>query len=136
MPLKAVETVFAPDSSGFSTSRFVRCYEEKYGTERSGHDWVKAHAIIGTKTNIVTAVEIADRDANDSPFFKPLVERTAQNFTVKDLGELSPENWEAFHRTVVLPNVVPERKPGRYAVSVRKRAHRSAHAFSGNDHNR
>jgi len=46
-----------------------------------------------------------------------------QNFTVKDLGQLSREDWEAFHRTVVVPNVDPERRRGQYAVSVRKRAH-------------
>jgi transposase len=85
LPLKAVETVFAPDSTGFSTSRFVRWFDEKYGTERSGHDWVKAHAICGVKTNIVTAVEIAGRDANDCPMFKPLVETTAVNFNVKEV---------------------------------------------------
>src|SRR5207237_8490250 len=43
LPLRSVETVFAPDSTGFSTSRFTRWYDEKYGCERSGHDWVKAH---------------------------------------------------------------------------------------------
>jgi len=32
LPLKTVETVFAPDSTGFSTSRFVRWNDEKYGT--------------------------------------------------------------------------------------------------------
>jgi hypothetical protein len=73
LPLNAVETVFAPDSTGFSTSRFVRWFDEKYSVHRSGHDWVKAHAICGVKTNIVTAVEIAGRDAGDSPMFKPLV---------------------------------------------------------------
>src|SRR5499433_2647775 len=46
-----------------------------------------------------------------------------RNFTVKDLGQLSRENWQAFHRTVVVPNVDPERKRGQYAVSVRKGAH-------------
>jgi transposase len=96
LPLKSVETVFAPDSTGFSTCRFIRWYDEKYGVERSGHDWVKCHAICGTKTNIVTAVEIAGRDANDCPFFKPLVETTAKNFSVKevpaDKGYLSNEN--------------------------------------------
>jgi transposase len=85
LPLKAVETVFAPDSTGFSTSRFVRWFDEKYGVERSGHDWVKAHAMCGVKTNIVTAVEIAGRDAGDSPMFKPLVEKTAENFAVKEV---------------------------------------------------
>src|SRR6185436_11833671 len=84
-PLSLFETAFAPDSTGFSTSRFVRWFDEKYGCERSRHDWVKAHAICGVKTNIVTAVEIGDRDAADSPFFKALVEKTAENFTVQEV---------------------------------------------------
>lgn len=99
LPLKTVETVFAPDSSGFSTSRFIRWYDEKYGVTRSGHDWVKAHAICGVKTNIVTAVTIEGRDAGDSPQFKPLVEATAAaGFTIKevpaDKAYLSHENLE------------------------------------------
>jgi transposase len=98
LPLKAVETTFAPDSTGFSSCRFVRWYDEKYGTERSGHDWVKAHAISGVKTNIVTSVEIAGREAADCPMFKPLVEATAENFNVKevpaDKAYLSRENLE------------------------------------------
>jgi transposase len=99
LPLKTVETTFAPDSTGFSTSRFVRWYDEKYGVERSGHDWVKAHAICGTKTNVLTAVTIEGRDAGDSPQFKPLVETTvASGFNVKevpaDKAYLSHDNLE------------------------------------------
>jgi transposase len=98
LPLRAVETVFAPDSTGFSTSRFVRWFDEKYGVHRSGHDWVKAHAICGVKSGIVTAVTIEHRDAADSPQFKVLVEKTAENFTVKavpaDKAYLSHENLE------------------------------------------
>jgi transposase len=98
LPLQAVETVFAPDSSGFSTSRFVRWFDEKYGVTRSGHDWVKAHAICGVKTNVITAVEILGREANDCPVFKALVQTTAQNFAVKevpaDKAYLSRENLE------------------------------------------
>jgi transposase len=85
LPLRAIETVFAPDSSGFSTSRSVRWYDQKYGVQRSGHDWVKAHIMTGVKTNVVTAVEIHDRDAADSPQFKPLLATTAKNFTVKEV---------------------------------------------------
>jgi transposase len=96
LPLRAVETHFAPDSTGFSTSRHVRWHDEKYGVERSSRDWVKAHAICGVKTNIVTAVEIAGRDAGDCPMFKPLVEKTAESFTVKEVSAdkayLSHEN--------------------------------------------
>lgn len=98
LPLRAVETSFAPDSSGFSTSRFVRWYDEKYGVERSGHDWVKVHLVTGTKTNVVTAVEIADRNAGDCPQFKPMIEATARNFTIREVSAdkayLSAENLE------------------------------------------
>jgi transposase len=101
LPLSMFETSFAPDSTGFSSSRFVRWFDEKYGCERSGHDWVKAHAVCGVKTNIVTAVEIGHRDAGDSPFFKPLLEATAENFTVKevpaDKAYLSHDNLALVH---------------------------------------
>jgi transposase len=98
LPLRAIETTFAPDSTGFSTSRFVKWVDEKYGSVRSVRDWVKAHCMAGTKTHVVTAVEIHDRDAADSPQFRPLVEKTAENFTIKevpaDKAYLSHENLE------------------------------------------
>jgi hypothetical protein len=56
----------------------------------------KAHAICGVPTNVVTHVIIEGREANDCPFFKPLVEKTAENFAVKevpaDKAYLSHEN--------------------------------------------
>jgi transposase len=110
LPLKAVESVFAPDSTGFSTSRFVRWYDEKYGVQRSGKDWVKAHAICGVKTNVVTHVVIEGRDTGDCPQLKRLVEKTAENFTVKevpaDKGYLSKENFavtEGLGATAYIP---------------------------------
>src|SRR5207248_1488367 len=39
----------------------------------------------GTKTNIVTSVEITGRYTDDSPQFKPLVAATAQNFCLRDV---------------------------------------------------
>ena len=46
-----------------------------------------------------------------------------QNYAVKDMAQLSAADWDAFHHTVVEPNTVADRKPGQYAVSVRKAAH-------------
>ncbi|HJT76411.1 MAG TPA: transposase [Gemmataceae bacterium] len=99
LPLATVETTFAPDSTGFSTSRFVRWYDEKYGIERSGKEWVKAHAICGVKTNICTSVEILDKNAADCPQFAPLVKATAAaGFDVQqvpaDKAYLSHDNLE------------------------------------------
>jgi transposase len=84
LPLKSVETDFSVDSSGFSTSRFVRWFDEKYGSIRQKCDWVKCHLACGVKTNVVSAVRIEDKNAADCPQFKPLMEATAQNFTVKE----------------------------------------------------
>lgn len=87
-PLSVVETDFAVDSSGFSTSRFVRWFDEKYGVQRSGRSWVKCHIACGVKTHVVTAVEILDKDAADCPQFAPLVNATAANFKI---GEVSAD---------------------------------------------
>lgn len=86
IPLKAVEIDFAVDSSGFSTSRFTRWYDKKYGRMREKADWVKAHIICGVKTNVVTAIEIGEQLANDSPFLVPLVNTTAKAFTVSEVS--------------------------------------------------
>jgi transposase len=99
LPLRAIERDFAPDSSGFSASRFVRWFDEKYGVERSGHDWVKVHIMTGVKTNIVTAIEIKGRDAGDSPILPELLKTTAKTFRIDevsaDKGYSSVENLEA-----------------------------------------
>jgi transposase len=99
LPLKTVESEFAVDSSGFSTSRFIRWYDAKYRLIKEEHDWVKAHIAVGVKTNVITAVRILDRDAADSPQFPPLIKDTAKNFTVKeasaDKAYGSLENVEA-----------------------------------------
>jgi hypothetical protein len=98
LPLRVVEMTFSPDSSGFCTSRFIRWFDIKYGITRQKAEWVKVHLLTGTRTNIVTAVEILDKDAADAPQFKPLVEATVVNFTVQEItadkGYLSNENLE------------------------------------------
>jgi transposase len=99
VPLRTIETDFAVDSSGFSTSRFVRWFDEKYGVHRTGHDWVKVHIMAGVKTNVVTSVEIRERSANDAPLFRPLVETTKKTFKVNEVSAdkaySSVENIEA-----------------------------------------
>jgi transposase len=99
LPLKAVETAFAVDSTGFMTSRFTRWFDKKYGTVKQEHDWVKTHIMCGVKTNVVTAVEIHGQHANDAPILPSLVASTVHNFNVKevlaDKGYSSARNHEA-----------------------------------------
>jgi transposase len=86
LPLRSVESDFAVDSSGFSTSRFVRWFDEKYGTVREKCEWVKCHLCCGVKTNVVTAVRIEDKNAGDSPQLAPLVKATAENFELREVS--------------------------------------------------
>jgi transposase len=98
-PLRAVETEFAPDSSGFATSRFVKWFDIKYGKTVQQQEWVKCHIMCGLKTNVVTAVEILDKNAADCPQFAGLLKTTAQNFDVQEVSAdsayLSAENVNA-----------------------------------------
>jgi transposase len=86
LPLKSVETDFAADSSGFSTSRFTRWFDIKYGTVKQKQDWVKCHLMCGVKTNIVTAVEIHGQWASDAKALPALVDATAQNFQIAEVA--------------------------------------------------
>lgn len=99
LPLKSLESSFACDSSGFSSSRFDRWYDHKHGGEKIQRAWVKAHIMCGVKTNVVTAVEIHGKNANDCPLLPPLLNTTAQRFTVDevsgDLGYSSESNLQA-----------------------------------------
>ena len=85
-PLKAVESDFAVDSSGFSTCRFDRWFDHKHGREKIEREWVKVHIACGVKTNVVTAVEIAGKRAADAPMLPKLVDSTAENFTIRELS--------------------------------------------------
>ena len=83
-PLACVESRFAVDSTGFGTVTYRRWYDHKYGREMKEHGWVKAHAMVGTHTNVVTAIRVTDSDANDSPELAPLVATTAKRFTMAE----------------------------------------------------
>ncbi len=85
LPLRAIETDFAVDASGFSTSRFVRWYDHRYGGERDGHGWLKVHLMVGVRTNVVTGIEIGGRYEHESPYFPILLEGTARNFRVENV---------------------------------------------------
>ena len=88
LPLAAIESDFAVDSSGFSTCRFFQWVKARYTNPQlmEKREWVKVHLMCGVKTNIVTALEISDRFAHDSPFFAPLLETTSQNFVMQEVS--------------------------------------------------
>src|SRR5215218_2941843 len=120
LPLASIEEDFAIDSSGLSTGVFQRWSEAKWGKVRTEfgdkvpnqvnrRDWLKIHITTGVKTNVVTAAEVTDALAGDSPYFKPLVEATAQNFTMRqvsaDRAYLSGDNMKVVVENHAMPYI-------------------------------
>jgi transposase len=85
-PLRAVETDFAIDSSGFATTTYNRWFDHKYGKERIKQTWVKTHLICGVKTHVVTSVEATPCESADNLQLPALVEKTAKTFTVNEVS--------------------------------------------------
>ena len=88
IPLRALESDFAVDSSGFTTTRFLRWHDEKHGIAQTKHrkEWLKAHVMVGTRTNVVTSVELSDWKGGDTTYFPPLVQSTAKSFDVVEVS--------------------------------------------------
>lgn len=99
LPLRAVETKFAVDSTGFGTTKYASWYDAKYNDIRAKQVWVKAHFMTGVKTNVVTSINIDHQDAGDSPQFPELVHKTADKFTIDEVSAdkayLSADNFDA-----------------------------------------
>lgn len=110
-PLKAVEENFAIDSTGFSTTSYVRYFDHKHGKDRRVKKWIKLHAAVGVKTNIMTAVRVTTDCEGDAPQMPGLVRTTAATFTNMkevsgDKAYLSNENLaaiESFGATPYIP---------------------------------
>lgn len=98
-PLQIVERDFAVDATGFSTSVYRRWYDHKYGREMKKHAWIKAHAMIGVVTNVITSVRVTEGAIHDGPELPELVKSTATNFEIRDVSAdkayLSHENLAA-----------------------------------------
>jgi transposase len=86
LPFVGVESTFAQDSTGFSTSTYARWFDHKWGKEQTKRQWVKLHAMTGTQTNIVTDANVTNLHGADSPQFIPLLRATAENFAISEVS--------------------------------------------------
>lgn len=108
-PLAAVESCFAADATGFHTSTYARWFDYKHNKDRKYQKWVKLHAMVGAKTNALTAVEVTEGNRNDSPEFAGLVKATASRFNMKEVSAdkayLGSENLEAIEAVGAVPYI-------------------------------
>ncbi len=86
LPFVGIEKDFAADSSGFTSSKYDRWFDYKWGKKKQKKNWLKAHLISGVKTNIVTGVTVTEGHKNDSPQLKSLVEQVAKNFDISEVS--------------------------------------------------
>ena len=85
-PLNTVETQFAADASGFSTSKFDRWYDAKWGKEKSQRKWLKAHILTGTRTNTVASIAITGSNVHDTVMFPELLDRASKQFKLSEVS--------------------------------------------------
>lgn len=120
-PLKAIESQFAVDATGFSTSVYDRWFDHKYGAAEGTRRqrWIKCHAMVGTITNVITSVEITESYVNDTTMLPDLVAATCKQFDVRevsaDKGYLSNQNLltiEAFGAQGFIPFKVDSQGKG------------------------
>lgn len=108
-PLKVVESNFAVDATGFATSVYARWYDHRYGREVREQTWVKAHAMVGVLTNVVTSVEVTEGHVNDCPQLPGLVAATAQRFKIAevsaDKGYVANRSLEAVEAVGAVPYI-------------------------------
>jgi len=105
--LRSVESQFAVDSTGFAFCRFDRWFDIKYNRRAIKQQWIKAHICCGTKTNVVTAIEIHERDTNDCPVLPSLVDTTAKNFDVKEVSADKAYSGGESHDAIAKVGAVP-----------------------------
>ena len=86
LPLRAVEHDFAIDSTAFATSVYHRWFDHKWNKMIKEATWVKAHALCGVKTNIITVAEATAGESADSKRFAPFVEATARHFSIHEVS--------------------------------------------------
>jgi transposase len=107
LPLAAVESDFAVDSSGFGTPNKRTWFSTKHGRMMESRIWRKCHLMAGVNTHIVTAVEMSGPDSNDSPHLPELARTTAKGFTLRDVsadkGYSSKANADAIEQLGATP---------------------------------
>jgi transposase len=108
-PLASVERSFAVDSTGFGTCVYHRWIDEKYGKPMRRATWLKAHAMVGTATQIITSVKVTTSEGADCPQLPELVDSTKQRFEMDEVSAdrayLSNENLTAIEAAGAAPFV-------------------------------
>lgn len=122
LPLRELETDFAHDSTGFGCHQYERWMKARFtkairNPEKIWRNYVKLHASIGTRTNVITGAEVTHGTRGDAPHFEKSAKRTAVNFNVKrysaDKAYLSTKTMQIAESLNFLP-FIPFKENSRH----------------------
>ncbi len=87
-PLASLETDFAVDSTGLSISNQVSWHHAKHKDVKQlqNRNWIKIHCAVGTRTNVITAVDVTDKTSNDTLHFTSVLDATRKHFNVESVS--------------------------------------------------
>ncbi|MFH1590904.1 MAG: transposase [archaeon] len=111
LPLASMERTGAIDATGFSTSRIENWNAHKWSPRKGQRHrtWRKAHAVVGTKTNVVLAVDVTEKNVSDISMVKTVVGDKTKYFDmenfVADKAYLSREVLGFLHRLGLNPYI-------------------------------
>ena len=83
-PTRLIEEFFATDSTGVATLCFTMWFMLRMKRRVRKRDHITAHVTTGTRTNIVTAVDVDCKKGKDGFYFRKHVDRTVKNFNPKE----------------------------------------------------
>ena len=111
LPCRQVETKYAIDASGMSTSMYESWQKEKYGKgKKRKRQWVKVHVMVGTRTQSIVCADVTPGTVSDTKRLPDLVNRAAPIFTLDEIaadkGYISRFNLGLIDRLGAIP-VIP-----------------------------
>jgi hypothetical protein len=107
LPLAKNENVFAVDSTALSAPHKRFWFNRHTGRRERRRDYVKLHVMCGVNSNVITSAEVSEGTANDSPYFKQLVERTARYFEISEVSADAAYISSNNRRVVILAGGIP-----------------------------
>ena len=123
IPLQGIESDFAVDASGFSTSEFGRWLDVRTGSQEQKRKYVKIHLTCGTKTNIITSVNITKSKIADTVEFSSLIKDTNKVFEMKEVSAdkaySSKKNLDITYELGAIP-FIPFKKNTSPKTGIRK----------------
>jgi transposase len=86
MPLGKIETDFAMDSSGFGSYQYDSWMKAKYQNKKGWKNYLKAHIVTGTKTNVICSCEITPGNFSDIKQAPKILGALKENFNPKRIS--------------------------------------------------